>query len=137
MVTVRLSETSVPPVADALSIAIIPQPPCCNPLSKFEATGHSAHGNNDELCIQNNEVAFNTEAIIPPNVVRGSGASSISIAEEQQTEIRLSDPRSQSRSRGSFSSMGSAHVDWDQLDKSEEQAPRDEGSDEVCVPWGA
>ena len=39
--------------------------------------------------------------------------------------------RSRSDSTGTFSSIGSAHVDWDELDKSEEQAPRDEGSDEV------
>lgn len=38
--------------------------------------------------------------------------------------------RSRSDSTGTFSSIGSAHVDWDELDKSEEQAPRDEGSDE-------
>lgn len=133
MVTVRLSETSVPPTADALSI-IGPEPSHCNPLLGFEETDYSAHGNIPESYTQNKEVAFNTETIPSPNVERESLASSINIIEEQQTEIRISSPRSQSRSRGSFSSMGSAHVDWDQLDKSEEQAPRDEGSDEVCVP---
>ena len=39
--------------------------------------------------------------------------------------------RSRSDSSGTMSSNGSAQVDWDELDKSEEQAPRDEGSDEV------
>lgn len=39
--------------------------------------------------------------------------------------------RSRSDSTGTFSSIGSVHVDWDELDKSEEQAPRDEGSGEV------
>lgn len=39
--------------------------------------------------------------------------------------------RSRSNSSGTLSSVGSAHVDWDELDKSEEQAPRDECSDEV------
>ena len=39
--------------------------------------------------------------------------------------------RSRSNSSGSsLSSNGSAQVDWDELEKSEEQAPRDEGSDE-------
>jgi hypothetical protein len=133
MVTVRLSETSVTPMADVLSIASSPEPLYCNPLLGFERTDYTAHGNNAESHTQNNEVAFNIKAIPPPNVERESRASSIGIAEEQQTEIRRNTPRSQSRSRGSFSSMGSAHVDWDQLDKSEEQAPRDEGSDEVCV----
>lgn len=40
--------------------------------------------------------------------------------------------RSRSNSSCTLSSVASAHVDWDQLDKSEEQAPRNEGSDEVC-----
>lgn len=40
--------------------------------------------------------------------------------------------RSRSSSSCTLSSVASAHVDWDQLDKSEEQAPRNEGSDEVC-----
>ena len=39
--------------------------------------------------------------------------------------------RSRSDSSGTLSSNGSAQVDWDELDKSEEQAPRDQGSDEV------
>ena len=39
--------------------------------------------------------------------------------------------RSRSDSSGTLSSTGSAQVDWDELERSEEQAPRDEGSDEV------
>jgi hypothetical protein len=35
---------------------------------------------------------------------------------------------------GTEMSEGSGGVDWDELEKTEEQEPRDEGSDEVCWP---
>ena len=50
---------------------------------------------------------------------------------EDQSIRTFSTIRSRSDTSGSFSSNGSAQVDWDELEKSEEQAPRDEGSDEV------
>lgn len=56
-----------------------------------------------------------------------------SIIEEELDSMVVSQHfRSRSNSSCTLSSVASAHVDWDQLDKSEEQAPRNEGSDEVC-----
>lgn len=56
-----------------------------------------------------------------------------SIIEEEVDSALISQHfRSRSNSSCTLSSVASAHVDWDQLDKSEEQAPRNEGSDEVC-----
>lgn len=56
-----------------------------------------------------------------------------SIIEEEVDSTLVSHHfRSRSSSSCTLSSVASAHVDWDQLDKSEEQAPRNEGSDEVC-----
>lgn len=49
----------------------------------------------------------------------------------QESTISMTSVHSRSDSSSSTrSSNGSAQVDWDQLEKSEEQAPRDEGSDE-------
>ncbi|CAD6588323.1 MAG: ecotropic viral integration site [Alectoria sarmentosa] len=51
--------------------------------------------------------------------------------EYQESTVSMTSNRSRSDSSGSaLSSNGSAQVDWDELEKSEEQAPRDEGSDE-------
>lgn len=56
-----------------------------------------------------------------------------SIIEEEVDSTSVSQQfRSRSNSSCTLSSVASAHVDWDQLDKREEQAPRNEGSDEVC-----
>ena len=61
---------------------------------------------------------------------RTSTVSMPSIAEEHSVPQPPS-IRSRSDSSGTLSSSaGSAHVDWEELDKSEESAPRDEGSDE-------
>ncbi|KAI9811080.1 MAG: hypothetical protein M1827_005662 [Pycnora praestabilis] len=56
------------------------------------------------------------------------------ITEEALEEPSYGSPnnsnRSRSNSSGTSLSDGSTHVDWDELEKSEEQEPRDEGSDE-------
>lgn len=58
------------------------------------------------------------------------------IEEEMNSTFVSQQSRSRSSSSCTLSSVASAHVDWDQLDKSEEQAPRNEGSDEVCSGKG-
>ena len=63
--------------------------------------------------------------------VRASKITVDSIREDDSTLSRHSTNRSRSDSSGTLSSNDSAQVDWDELDRSEEQAPRDEGSDEV------
>ena len=62
---------------------------------------------------------------------RESSATTVSFVECGSSDATSITIRSRSDSSGTFSSIGSAHVDWEELDKSEEQAPRDEGSDEV------
>lgn len=57
--------------------------------------------------------------------------ASSSIIEDKSPRSTVDAFRSRSNSSGTSSSVASAHVDWDELDKSEEQAPRDECSDEV------
>lgn len=57
-----------------------------------------------------------------------------SLVEEEQSIRTFGTVRSRSDTSGSFSSNGSAQVDWDELERSEEQAPRDEGTDEVNAP---
>ena len=61
--------------------------------------------------------------------MRDSLVSGGSLEEGDESTITL---RSRSSSSGTFSSSdGSAQVDWDELEKEEVEAPRDEGSDEV------
>lgn len=64
---------------------------------------------------------------------RESMASMTSIVEDEPSISLSGTVRSRSDSSGTLSSTGSAQVDWDELEKSEEQAPRDEGSDEVNI----
>ncbi|KAL9028415.1 MAG: hypothetical protein Q9196_003220 [Gyalolechia fulgens] len=61
---------------------------------------------------------------------RMSTISMPSIAEEVDLVPRPASFRSRSDSSGTLSSSSSAHVDWEELTRAEEAAPRDEGSDE-------
>ena len=67
---------------------------------------------------------------------RESTVSMLSAVEEGRADAASSIIRSRSDSSGTYSSVGSVQFDWDELDKSEEQAPRDEGSDEVIASEG-
>ena len=67
---------------------------------------------------------------------RESMVSMLSAVEEGKSDASSSTIRSRSDSSGTYSSIGSVQFDWDELDKSEEQAPRDEGSDEVIASEG-
>ncbi len=79
---------------------------------------------------ERNSVSFCEDLNYMERAHRASTASMPSILEETlgSTSSTL---RSRSDSSGTLSSAGSAHVDWEELEKSEEQAPRAEGSDEV------
>lgn len=125
LVTIRLSETSIPPLPDAAT-SITPKPSFRNPLLDFKGMDYTSDNNTEK-----EDFASSSNSILKTTGERDSTVSSISNAEEQQVITRLSDPSSESRSRGSFSSTNSAQFDWDELDKSEEQVPRDEESDEV------
>lgn len=65
----------------------------------------------------------------------GASRASRSIVDGKSSRFNSDAFRSRSNSSRTSSSAASAQVDWDELDKSEEQAPRDECSDEVCTNW--
>ena len=77
-----------------------------------------------------NSVSFSEDLDYMEKAHRASTTSMPSILEETLGSAS-STLRSRSDSSGTFSSADSAHVDWEELERSEEQAPRDEGSDEV------
>ena len=83
-------------------------------------------GDNDEACLDED-----TEVVHTATSNRASSMSITSIQEEEYLASASSTIRSRSDSSATASSNGSAQVDWDELERSEEQAPRDEGSDEV------
>ena len=62
---------------------------------------------------------------------RQSTMSMLSAVDESNSDTASISVRSRSDSSGTFSSLGSANVDWIELEKKEEEAPRDETSDEV------
>lgn len=83
----------------------------------------------EDLGAEEEQQLCGTEETMQP---RQSSRSIGSFEEEDHSTITL---RSRSDSSGTFSSSdGSAQVDWDELEKEEDQAPRDEGSDEVSFP---
>lgn len=125
LVTIRLSETSIPPLPDATT-SIPPKPSFRNPLLDSKGTDYISDNSTPK-----EDLSSNSNTIFKTTGERDSTVSNISTAEEQQVTTRSSDPSSESRSRASFSSTNSAQFDWDELDKSEEQVPRDEESDEV------
>ena len=65
------------------------------------------------------------------NIHRQSTMSMLSAVDESNSDTASISVRSRSDSSGTFSSLGSANVDWIELEKKEEEAPRDETSDEV------
>lgn len=133
MVTVRLSDTTLFSTADTLHDGEV--------LEK--SNGPKLMANGDEVvqlpgecdnivAIEGGDMVLEQELNQMPEADRQSTASSLSNTESKRAENKSTAFRSRSNSAGTLSSLGSTHVDWDELDKSEEQAPRDEGSDEVC-----
>ena len=85
------------------------------------------------ISTESDEVAIDdSPGMVSSTEENRASLTSISTAHEDDTLASVASTiRSRSDSSGTLSSNGSAQVDWDELDKSEEQAPRDEGSDEV------
>ncbi|KAL8851972.1 MAG: hypothetical protein Q9221_003183 [Calogaya cf. arnoldii] len=115
MVTIRLSDSTLTPPEDC---AIEDSPVDVSPTNEMAA-------------ITDNRVdsILEEEVKLFQRSHRASTISMPSIAEEGSIPQAPS-LRSRSDSSGTLSSSaGSTHVDWEELDKSEESAPRDEGSD--------
>lgn len=115
MVTVRLSD---PPVASSLDKT------------------HPSHHHVAPVVEETDSISDTHEnAIISDqgtqDMARESILSMISVIEDEPSIATSGTIRSRSDTSGSFSSNNSVQVDWEELEKSEEQAPRDEGSDEV------
>ena len=128
MVTVRLSDPLVVPSSaispdNQISVAALAQfLPGQDPVLHDDTleSSHNNHTSSDQGLSQDNK---DTDPDDESAVVLGE--------EYQESTVSMASVRSRSDSSGSaLSSNGSAQVDWDELEKSEEQAPRDEGSDE-------
>ena len=132
MVTVRLSDSSSLQPLDTSTPenAFLPKS-SRNTFEGFRSVildGSAAVSRQDESAVDDtSEVVHISEGY------RASTMSITSIQEEDSLVSAASTIRSRSDSSGTLSSNGSAQVDWDELEKSEEQAPRDEGSDEVGI----
>lgn len=132
MVTVRLSNSSNSPLIDDASIL----------EERIEAPTHEAVPDmieEESAMVEEDSITGSDRHRITSledlkylqKGHRASTTSMLNIVEEETSESTSGTIRSRSDSSGTFSSAGSAHVDWEELEKSEEQAPRDEGSDEV------
>lgn len=71
------------------------------------------------------------EVKVIQRIHRQSIVSMLSAVDEGSSDTTSLSLRSRSDSSGTFSSLDSANVDWLELEKKEEEAPRDEASDEV------
>lgn len=117
MVTIRLSDSTLTPPEDC---AIEDSPVDMSPTNEMTTTTDAM--NTVDLLLEEELKLFRRSH-------RTSTVSMPSIAEEASMP-RAPSLRSRTDSSGTLSSSaGSAHVDWEELDKSEESAPRDEGSD--------
>lgn len=130
MVTVRLSDPLVVP-----SSAISPN----NQISVAELAqflGDSREQDlaplEDNLDASHSNHASSVQGFVEDDNATDRYENAVVLGDEyQESTMSMTSVRSRSNSSGSTpSSNGSAHVDWDELEKSEEQAPRDEGSDE-------
>ncbi|KAL8673641.1 MAG: hypothetical protein Q9168_001947 [Polycauliona sp. 1 TL-2023] len=117
MVTIRLSDSTLTPPEEC---AIEDSPVDVSPTNEMATTTDTV-GTVDSI--------LEEEVKLFQRSHRASTISMPSIAEEG-TVPQAPSLRSRSDSSGTLSSSaGSTHVDWEELDKSEESAPRDEGSD--------
>ena len=130
MVTVRLSDPQLASTSKtALPVGNHVAPSDCQPLEEHHTTGlmHS----NSVSDIDHDTAIFDEGS----QDIEGMSTDSVASIVEEELSIRTSGTiRSRSDTSGSFSSNGSAQVDWDELERSEEKAPRNEGSDEVQTP---
>ena len=136
MVTVELSDS---PVASMLERSSYDHTEVHNDTEEHslgvDRSHNEAQEEEDSALIEQGNSIDDENAIIfeedPKELSRGSTASMAGIVEGMGSLSAAGTIRSRSDSSGTLSSTESAQVDWDELERSEEQAPRDEGSDEV------
>ena len=135
MVTVELSDSPVAPIFETSSH---------NDIQAQNDTGEDSlhvdyiHNETQEKgsALSDQRSSTDDENVLvfeedPKELCRESRLSMAGIVENRRSFSATSTIRSRSDSSGTLSSTESAQVDWDELERSEEQAPRDEGSDEV------
>lgn len=128
MVTVRLSDVAELPSGNVLILELHLEVLTYRLLSEIKLDHHpqddsSAYADYGESLIEDRFGIMLESG-------RGPVSSGESIADEA-AQSTLSTLALGSKRSGSFSSVVSAQVDWHELERSEEQVPRDEGSDEV------
>ncbi len=127
MVTVRLSDSPQLPTLDTSVQAHDQRPEFLESSTEILRRCLEDH---EHRSVDAGEKAAKVEDTPIVGTQRGSQASMLSALEEGSLASATSTVRSRSDSSVS-SSNGSAQFDWDELERNEEQAPRDEGSDEV------
>lgn len=136
-VTIRLSDSTIQPSEDCAIEDSPIEPSTCEEDTAADVTDqeepHIAAQGMQDLPENKNTEAHILEAEVKlfQRMHRMSTISMPSIAEERDAAPEARSIRSRSDSSSTLSSAGSNHVDWEELDKSEEAAPRDGGSDEV------
>ena len=128
MVTVRLSDSPVASISGTPSHDSTEAEPLAHEHEAPESSKRDRILLDDGVPTDEDAVVLEEDT---KNLSRGSMASILSSVDHERSVSTSGTIRSRSDSSGTLSSTGSAQVDWDELEKSEEQAPRDEGSDEA------
>ena len=136
MVTVELSDSPVAPIFETSSHDDIEvQNDTEDGSLGVDQSHHDAQEHKGSALIDQRSSTDDENVLIfeedPSEHCRESTVSMASSAENRRSLSSAGTIRSRSDSSGTLSSTESAQVDWDELERSEEQAPRDEGSDEV------
>ena len=131
MVTVRLSDPTPPSLEGEVTLDC----EYTSPYYEDEETVivHDSEPSNEDTIVETDDVEQVSELAAKTKLHRISTASSSmpSIREEVESEHSSGTFHARSNSSGTASSADTTTVDWDELEKTEEQEPRDEGSDEV------
>ena len=136
MVTVELSDSPVAAMLERSSYDNIEAHNDTEEHSLGVDRSHAEAQEQEDSTLVDQRSSIDDENVIifeddPKELFRKSTASMAGIVEDRGSLSAAGTIRSRSDSSGTLSSTESAQVDWDELERSEEQAPRDEGSDEV------
>ena len=126
MATIRLSSSSELSILGATSPGNLL---LAESAQQSAQVPHAVSNEGNGIAAEEAEVTTN-ESSYAEDIMEEDTETSMSKTKFQKELVMSASPTIRSRSDSSTSG-GSAQVDWEELEKSEEQAPRDEGSDEV------
>lgn len=132
MITVRLSDAMLEPPADGVVYESTADKSAGYRMSELHAKAEVFPEEDGGPSAEPKDILSPVDAELMQTLPEDGEFTVVGSLVGGSPESTLHEFRSRSNSSGTLSSVGSAHVDWDELDKSEEQAPRDECSDEVC-----